>query len=59
MTAATVKETWWRYRYWVAAVLTVCYSVQYFDRISMGVVASSMMKDLGLTYAQYGARPWL
>ena len=54
MTAATVKETWWRYRYWVAAVLTVCYSVQYFDRISMGVVASSMMKDLGLTYAQYG-----
>ena len=54
MTAATVKGTWWKYRYWVATVLTVCYSVQYFDRISMGVVASPMMKELGMTYADYG-----
>lgn len=54
MTTAAIKETWWRYRYWVAAVLMICYSVQYFDRVSMGVVAAPMLKDLNMTYAQYG-----
>lgn len=54
MTTATVSEGWWKYRYWVAAVLTFCYSVQYFDRVSLGVVASPMMKELGISYAQYG-----
>lgn len=53
MTTA-IKETWWRYRYVIAAVLTFSYAVQYFDRLSLGVVAPAMLKDLNMTYAQYG-----
>lgn len=51
---APASEGWWRYRYLLVLVLCICYSLQFFDRVAMGVVASPMMKDLGLTYAQYG-----
>lgn len=54
MSAEQVKNTFWKYRYWIATVLTLAYSIQYLDRISLGVVAAPMMSELGLTYAQYG-----
>lgn len=54
MSTEQVKQSFWKYRYWVAAVLTFAYSIQYLDRVSLGVVAAPMMSELGLTYAQYG-----
>ncbi|NSW84142.1 MAG: MFS transporter [Syntrophothermus sp.] len=55
MSVATVKgHGWWRYRYWVAIVLTFCYSIQYLDRVKTSVLAPLIMKDIDLSHAQYG-----
>jgi len=55
MTVNSVKQLgWWRYRYWVAIVLTFCYSIQYLDRVKTSVLAPLIMQDIGMTHAQYG-----
>lgn len=48
------KHGWWRYRYWIAIVLTFCYSIQYLDRVKTSVIAPLLMEDIGMTHAQYG-----
>lgn len=54
MLTSGVKEGLWRYRYWIAVVLTFCYSIQYLDRVQTSILAAGIMKDLGMTHAQYG-----
>lgn len=52
--AEEIKKSWWRYRWWIVFILAFCYSVQYLDRMAIGIVAPLMINDMGLTYAQYG-----
>ena len=49
-----VKSTVFRFRYFLAAILTICYSIQYLDRVKTNVLIPFISHDIGLTNVQIG-----
>jgi sugar phosphate permease len=54
MVEAVVKLTGYRFRYWLAAILTLCYSIQYLDRVKTNVLIPFISKDIGMTNVEIG-----
>ena len=54
MTKTENPSSWWRYRYFVAALLFFAYSIQYLDRVKTTVLTPLIMKSVGLSYGDIG-----
>jgi sugar phosphate permease len=48
------KMTGYRFRYLLAAILTLCYSIQYLDRVKTNVLIPFISKDIGMTNVEIG-----
>ena len=48
------KSSVYRFRYFLAAILTICYSIQYLDRVKTNVLIPFTSHDIGLTNVQIG-----
>lgn len=44
----------YRFRYLLAAILTICYSIQYLDRVKTNVLMPFISQDLGMSNIQIG-----
>lgn len=51
---APVLKQMFRFRYVLLAVLTVCYTIQYMNRVTLNVLMPFISADLGMTAAQIG-----
>jgi sugar phosphate permease len=47
-------ESVYRFRYLLAAILTLCYSIQYLDRVKTNVLIPYISKDIGLSNVEIG-----
>jgi len=45
---------WWRYRYLIAAILFIAYSIQYLDRIKTTALIPLIKSSINLNYADIG-----
>jgi sugar phosphate permease len=50
----TVKRGGYRFRYLLVASVTLCYAMQYLDRVKTNVLIPFISKDVGLTNYQIG-----
>ena len=50
----TTRVKAFQYGWVIALILTICYSVQYMDRLAMGYMANEMIHDLNMTAVQFG-----
>lgn len=48
------KDSIYRFRYLLAGILTLCYSIQYLDRVKTNVLIPYISKDIGLTNVEIG-----
>lgn len=48
------KSSVYRFRYLLAAILTICYSIQYLDRVKTNVLIPFISQDIGMTNVQIG-----
>jgi sugar phosphate permease len=49
-----VKSSVYRFRYFLAATLTICYSMQYLDRVKTNVLMPFISQDIGMSNVQIG-----
>jgi sugar phosphate permease len=59
MNSARIKKEdqnggWWRYRYLIAAILFIAYSIQYLDRIKTTALIPLIRVSINLSYADIG-----
>ena len=52
--AQELKSSLYRFRYVLVALLTVCYSIQYLDRVKTNVLIPFISQDIGMTNVQIG-----
>ncbi len=48
------RSSVYRFRYLLAAILTICYSIQYLDRVKTNVLMPFISQDLGMSNVQIG-----
>ncbi|MGP8051156.1 MAG: MFS transporter, partial [Desulfobaccales bacterium] len=51
---AAAKASIYRFRYLLLAILTICYSIQYLDRVKTNVLIPFISHDIGLSNVQIG-----
>ncbi len=51
---AAAKASVYRFRYLLLAILTICYSIQYLDRVKTNVLIPFISHDIGLSNVQIG-----
>jgi len=49
-----IKKSAFRFRYALLAVITVCYTIQYMNRVTMNILMPFISKEIGMTAAQIG-----
>lgn len=52
--AEALRASLYRFRYLLAAILTICYSIQYLDRVKTNILMPFISHDIGLTNVQIG-----
>lgn len=50
----SAKSSVYRFRYFLSAILTICYSIQYLDRVKTNVLIPFISHDIGITNVQIG-----
>jgi len=50
----SAKSSVYRFRYFLTAILTICYSIQYLDRVKTNVLIPFISHDIGMTNVEIG-----
>ncbi len=50
----SIETSVYRFRYALVAILTICYSIQYLDRVKTNVLIPFISQDIGMTNIQIG-----